>query len=194
MLIDSGRSPARDTAAARTRPVAEARLRGASAGSVSGALSVAAHGWASGGMPVSSGTVALLVAGAAVIGTLVTSVGTLRDTAIGLVVALLGGQLLGHTAMSIGMMHMPHARSLWTPAMLGAHVAAAIGAAVVILGAEAAYRIVTGVLTRVLPGLLGTPEICGPALARIGHRDRVVLRVLAADTFRTRGPPLLVRV
>ncbi|MFI5777599.1 hypothetical protein [Nocardia sp. NPDC051570] len=194
MIIVSGLPSGRATAAARARRTAAARLRGAAAGSVSGALSVAAHGWASGGMPVSSSAVALLVAGATVVGTLVTGVGPLRGTALGLAAALFGGQLLGHASMSIGMMSMPHTQSLWSPAMVGAHVAAALGAAVVILGAEAAYRIGTAVLIGVLPGLLRTPGIAGPRPPRAAHRDRVILRILAADTFRTRGPPVLVRV
>ncbi|MCM6776280.1 hypothetical protein NDR87_20260 [Nocardia sp. CDC159] len=194
MNIRSGRAPARGPVAAQARRTAVARLRGAAAGSVSGALSVAAHGWASGGMPLQTSTLTLLIAGATVVGTLVSSLGALRGTAAGLVAALFGGQLLGHSAMSIGMMHMPHVESLWTPAMLGAHLLAAVGAAIVILGAEGAYRIGTAVLTRVLPGLLRAPAIAGPTLPRSAHRDRVILRILAADTRRTRAPPLLVRV
>ncbi|MFF0493444.1 hypothetical protein ACFYTQ_30870 [Nocardia sp. NPDC004068] len=168
-------------------------VRGASAGAVSGALAVAAHGWASEGMGVSSTTVALLVAVAAVVGTSVAGVGRLRDSAFGLVGALVAGQVLGHAALSAGMMSMPHERSLWSPAMLAAHVVAAVCAAVVILGAEGAYRIGTAVLRRVLPGLPRIPAE-GPSRPRPVHRDRVVLRILAADTFRTRGPPRSVRV
>ncbi|MBF6326983.1 hypothetical protein IU452_00460 [Nocardia transvalensis] len=190
--MDSGRSPARETAAAHSRRAAVARLRGGSAGSVSGALSVAAHGWASDGMSLQSSTVALLAAGSMIVGALVVGLGPLRSTAIGLVAALVGGQLLGHTSMSVGMMH--HAKSVWTPTMVTAHILATVCAAIVILGAEAAYRIGTGVLSRVLPVLLHTPPIPGPPCYRITHRDRVILRIFAADTFRTRGPPLPVRV
>ncbi|QIS24568.1 hypothetical protein [Nocardia terpenica] len=192
-MIDSGRSPGRTAAQARSRRAAVARFRGGSAGSVSGALSIAAHGWASGGMPLESGTLALLVAACTVVGALVSGVGPLRSTVFGLITALVGGQLLGHTTMSVGMVHMHHGTSMWTPTMLAAHLVAAVCAAVVILGAEAAYRIGTAVLARALPVLRGTPAIAGPLL-RITHRDRVILRVLAADTLRTRGPPALVRV
>jgi hypothetical protein len=193
VIIESGRSTARNAAAAHSRRAAVARLRGGSAGSISGALSIAAHGWASGGVPVQSSTVALLVASSTVVGALVAGVGPLRSTATGLVAALIGGQLLGHTTMSIGMMHTHHAKSMWSPAMLAAHIVAAVVAAFVIHGAEAAYRVATAALSQVLPALLRTPVIPGPPLLRIGHRDHVIQRILAADTFRTRGPPVLVR-
>ncbi|WP_024799617.1 hypothetical protein [Nocardia sp. BMG51109] len=193
MLIDSGRSPARDAAAVRTRRTAVARLRGGSAGSVSGALSVAAHGWASGGMPVGTSTLALLVASCTVVGALVTSVGSLRHTLGGLIAALIGGQLLGHAVLSFGMAAMPHTVSTWSPAMVGAHITAAAGAALVIRAAEAAYRTGSTVLSRMLPGLFRSPAIAGPSLLRTAYRDRVVPRILPADTLRTRGPPLLVR-
>ncbi|BCK53784.1 hypothetical protein [Nocardia wallacei] len=190
MILESGRSPARDAAAVRMRRAAAARLRGGSAGSVSGALSVAAHGWASGGMPVGTTTVALLVAACTVVGALVAGLGPLRHTRSGLGVALVGGQLLGHAVLSFG--GMSHGESMWTPVMLCAHLAAALCAAFVIHAAEAAYRIGTA-LSRVLPKLLRSPVIAGPAALRITHRDRVVLRVFAAEVFRTRGPPVPVR-
>ncbi|WP_280269366.1 hypothetical protein [Nocardia wallacei] len=193
MILDPGRSPARDAAAAQTRRTAIARLRGGSAGSVSGALSIAAHGWASGGMPLETSTLVLLVAACTVVGALVAGVGPLRERLAGLAVALVGGQLLGHAVMSLGMIGMQHAESMWSPAMLCAHIVAAVCAALVIHAAEAAYRIGTAVLARVLPGLFRSPAIAGPPLLRTTHRDRVILRLFQADTFRTRGPPLPVR-
>lgn len=77
--------------------------------------------------------------------------------------------------------------------MLAAHLVAACAAAVVILGAEAAYRIGTTVLAWALPRPIALPVLTGPPLLPIPHRDLVVLRIFAADVFRTRGPPLLVR-
>ncbi len=172
-------------------------LRGAAAGSVSGALAVAAHGWISGAAPLESGPLTLLVAASAAVGAVVASVHTLRTTALGLVVALIGGQLLGHFAMMWGspgsMHHQHHTASMWSPAMLAAHLVAACAAAVVILGAEAAYRIGTTVLAWALPRPIALPVLTGPPLLPIPHRDLVVLRIFAADVFRTRGPPLLVR-
>ncbi|WP_227983671.1 hypothetical protein [Nocardia spumae] len=188
MILHSGRVPARDQVAAHSRRAAVARLRGASAGSVSGALSIAAHGWAAGGMPVQSSTLMLLVAASTVVGALVAGVAPLRTTAVGLVTALWGGQLIGHLVMSAEMAHM-HDMPLWTPAMLCAHLIGAICAAVVILGAEAAYRIGTAV-ARVLPIPVSGPASAEPPLPRSVHRDRVILRIFPVETSRTRGPPL----
>ncbi|WP_280362560.1 hypothetical protein [Nocardia wallacei] len=137
-------------------------------------------------------TVALLVAACTVVGALVAGLRPLRHTRSGLAAALVGGQLLGHAVLSFGMAGMSHGESMWTPVMLCAHIAAALCAAVVIHAAEAAYRIGTA-LSRVLPKLVRSPVIAGPRPLRTAHRDRVILRVFAADAFRTRGPPLLVR-
>ncbi|MFE3059053.1 hypothetical protein [Nocardia sp. NPDC059239] len=190
MNIESGRSTAHSRSDA-------AVLRGGAAGSVSGALAVAAHGWISGAAPLESGPLTLLVAASAAVGAVVASVHTLRTTALGLVVALIGGQFLGHFSMMWGspgsMHHHHHNASMWSPAMLAAHIVAACAAAVVILGAEAAYRIGTTVLSWALPLPISLPVLTGPPLLPIAHRDLVVLRIFAADVFRTRGPPALVR-
>ncbi|QIS15075.1 hypothetical protein [Nocardia arthritidis] len=173
---------------------ATARLRGAAAGTTSGAISVAAHGWASGGMAPDGTTFALLTAAAAVIGALVAGLAPLRDTSVGLVAALVGGQLLGHLTMGFSSGHMHHGDAQLTPAMLTAHLVAAVVAAVLIRGAEAAYRIGCAVLSRVLPLRYHPPAVIGPASLRSAHRDRVILRIFAAETLRTRGPPISVRL
>jgi hypothetical protein len=73
--------------------------------------------------------------------------------------------------------------------MLAAHTIAALAAAVVIRGAEAAYRILAAALARMLPLLLRGPAIPGPSSPRITHRDSVIQRIFAADSCHTRGPP-----
>ncbi|MFE3192437.1 hypothetical protein ACFXHA_25735 [Nocardia sp. NPDC059240] len=172
-------------------------LRGGAAGSLSGALAVAAHGWISGAAPLESGPLMLLIAASAAVGAAVAGVNSLRTTTLGLVTALLAGQLLGHFSMMWGSpghsMDMHHHASMWSPAMLAAHLTAACGAAVVILGAEAAYRIGTTVLAWALPVPISLPAQVGPPRLPIEHRDRVVLRVFAADACHTRGPPAFVR-
>ncbi|MFQ6396480.1 hypothetical protein ACLMAJ_23785 [Nocardia sp. KC 131] len=173
---------------------AVARLRGAAAGSISGAVSVAAHGCASGGMTPSGTTLALLAAASAVIGALVAGLAPLRDTSSGLVTALIAGQLLGHLTMGWSSGHMHHGDAQLTPAMFTAHTIAAVLAAVVIRGAETAYLIGCAVLSRVLPMRYHPPAVAGPAPLRDTHRDRVILRVFAAEALRTRGPPLAVRL
>ncbi|MEV6255548.1 hypothetical protein ACIHAX_09830 [Nocardia sp. NPDC051929] len=171
---------------------AVARVRGGSAGAISGAISVAAHGWASGGMLPDTTALALLAAASAVIGALVAGLAPLRETSTGLVAALVAGQLLGHFTMGISSGHLHHGDAQLTPAMLAAHVCAAFAAAIVIRGAEAAYRIGTAVLRRVLPVRHTPPVVADRAPLRTAHRDRVVLRVFATEALRTRAPPLAV--
>ncbi|MEV0245498.1 hypothetical protein AB0H76_02790 [Nocardia sp. NPDC050712] len=173
---------------------AVAQVRGAAAGSISGAISLAAHGWASGGMTPGGTTLVLLAAASAIVGALVAGIAPLRDTSGGLIAALVAGQLLGHTTMGISSGHLHHGDAQLTPAMLTAHIVAAFLAALVIRGAEAAYRIGTAVLARMLPALYRALAIPGPAPLRTIYRDCAILRVLAAGTLRTRGPPLVARV
>ncbi|MFC4125259.1 hypothetical protein [Nocardia rhizosphaerae] len=168
-----------------------ARLRGACAGSMSGALSLAAHGLASGGALPGSTTVALLGVVSAAVGALVAGIGPLRSGAVGLVAVLLGGQLLGHTTMSWSG-HAHHAADSLGLGMLCAHLVAAVVAAVLIVGVEAAYRIGAAALGRMLPLRYRAPRIPDPAPLRLAHRDRVILRILAAWSPRTRGPPLAI--
>ncbi|MEV0297760.1 hypothetical protein [Nocardia sp. NPDC050710] len=187
MSIEFGRSAAGSRGAV-------ARLRGGSAGAISGAISIAAHSWASGGVAPGSTTLALLAAASVVIGALVAGLAPLRDTSSGLVAALVGGQLLGHLTMGFSSGHMHHGDAQLTPQMITAHIVAACVAALVIRGAEAAYRIGTAVLARVLPVRHRAPAIPDPAPLRTTHRDRVILRIFAAESLRTRGPPLTVRL
>ncbi len=159
---------------------------------MSGALAIASHGWAAQGMPVRSNTLILLVGVCAVVGALVTSLRPLRTSWLGLAVALVDGQVLGHCALAIDMAGMMHERSMWSSEMLGAHIAAALVAAIVIQGAEAAYRGLCSVLSRILPILARTPAVPNPPALRITHRDTIIQRILATNSLRTRGPPLLI--
>ncbi|MGN2636337.1 hypothetical protein ACWEKT_11565 [Nocardia takedensis] len=186
MSIEFGRSAAADRDAV-------ARLRGASAGAISGSLSWAGHGWAAGGSAPDSTTAALLVAAAAALGALIAGLGPLRESAVGLVAALFGGQVLGHFVMGFGSGHLHHGDAQLSPKMLFGHLVAAGFAALLVLGAEAAYRIGTAALARVVPLRLVLPVVLEPAPPRTAHRDRVVLRIFAAQALRTRGPPSLVR-
>lgn len=165
-----------------------ARLRGGSAGAVSGALSIAAHGWAAGTAAPGSSTLTVLAGASALVGALVAGIGPLRESTSGLVAALIAGQLLGHVTLGFGAPHPQHGAAALSREMLAAHIVAAVFAAVVIRGAEAAYRIATAVLARVLP--LRHPSVFfEPAPLRTRYRDRVVLRVFAARALRTRAPP-----
>ncbi|WP_051133308.1 hypothetical protein [Nocardia paucivorans] len=169
-----------------------ARARGTAAGLVSGTISLAAHGWVSAGAAPTGTSIMLLAATSAALGALVAGVGPLRTGSAGLVAALWGGQLLGHLAMSRDSGHLHHGDLQLTPTMIAAHALAALIAAIVIRGAEFAYRIGSAALSRILPIRCPTPVIPGPPSLHIAHRDRVVLWIFAADTGRTRAPPHLV--
>lgn len=168
-----------------------ARLRGGCAGAMSGALSLAAHGVASGGALPGSTTVVLLAAASAIVGALVAGLPALRTGAVGLAAVLLGGQLLGHTTMSWSG-HGHHGADTLGLGMLTAHLVAALLAAAIILAVEAAYRTGATVLARLLPRRYRAPRIPDPAPLRLFHRDRVILRILATQALRTRGPPLAI--
>ncbi|WP_280511032.1 hypothetical protein, partial [Nocardia farcinica] len=176
-----------DRSAARGGAVA--RLRGGSAGAISATVSIAAHGWASAGAAPDSTTLALLTGAAAVVGALVAGLAPLRDTAAGLVAALVAGQLLGHLTLGAASGHLHHGDPQLSWRMLLAHLVAAVAAAIVIRGAEATYRIGTAVLARVLPRRPSPPVLDDDAPLRTRYRERLVLRVFAARALRTRAPP-----
>ncbi|WP_280194847.1 hypothetical protein [Nocardia farcinica] len=122
-------------------------------------------------------------------GALVAGLAPLRDTAAGLVAALVAGQLLGHLTLGAASGHLHHGDPQLSWRMLLAHLVAAVAAAIVIRGAEAAYRIGTAVLARVLPRRPSPPVLDDDAPLRTRYRERLVLRVFAARALRTRAPP-----
>ncbi|MFC7448286.1 hypothetical protein [Rhodococcus daqingensis] len=131
------------------RPDHTARMRGAAVGALTAALTVAGHGVAGGGYPTSS-ALTLLVLCCAAVGALT---GSLRGGRIALLGALAAGQLIGHLALSAALTaHQAHGPEL-SPrglTMLGAHAAATMMCAALILSAEALY----GPLTRVVRAVL----------------------------------------
>lgn len=171
-----------------------ARVRGAAAGLISGAVSVAAHGWADRTSSLEGTAVVLLALAAAAIGALVTGLRPLRTRTTGLAVALTAGQLLGHLSLGWSSGHLHHGDLQLTPTMLAAHFVVACAAAAVVHGAEFAYRVVTTALARLVPVAPRPPALPDPPLLRLLHRDRVIAWILAADTGRTRAPPRAVLV
>lgn len=171
-----------------------ARVRGAAAGLISGAVSVAAHGWAAETSPPDGTALVLLVLTSAAVGALIAGLHLLRTGTAGLTAALLAGQLLGHISLGWGSGHLHHGDLQLTPAMLAAHFLVAGAAATVVRGAEFAYRVVATALARLVPIAPRPPVVPDPPLLRDLHRDRVVAWVLAADSGRTRAPPRAVLV
>ncbi len=171
-----------------------ARVRGAVAGLISGTVSVAGHGWAAPGAVPDSTGIMLLGAAAALLGALVAGLRPLRTGAAGLTAVLTAGQLLGHICLGWGSGHLHHGDLQLTPAMIAAHILAAGVAAVVIRGAESAYRVCAATLCRVISLLPRVPAVAGPVVLRIAYRDRVVPRILVTGSCGTRAPPAGVLV
>ncbi|MFR9751305.1 hypothetical protein ACL02S_09735 [Nocardia sp. 004] len=180
-----------DRSAAPCRGAA-ARLRGGSAGAISAAVSVAAHGWTTGGKLPDTTALSLLATASIVTGVIVAGRGAERRSSGGLIAVLLAGQLLGHLAMGFSSGHLHHGDLQLSPTMLIAHLFATIVAAIAIRGAENAYRIGTAVLARVLPARHTPPVAAHHVPLRTTYRDRAILRVLATESLRTRAPPVPV--
>ncbi|RYE41242.1 MAG: hypothetical protein EOP24_37705 [Hyphomicrobiales bacterium] len=168
-----------------------ARVRGAAVGSLSGAVSIAAHGIAGGGMPPSDSAVVLLLAACAAVGAAVAAI-RVRDRApMFLIAALTVGQLIGHTTLGLVGDHA-HSLSLSTP-MIAAHLAAIGVCAGVVRGAENACVRALAAVTRIILIVLGPIRIdTGTWSATPVYRAKLSLWLLVGAAAGTRGPPALV--
>jgi len=151
---------------------------------------VAAHGWASGGAVPDGSAIMLLAAAAAITGALVADLAPLRSGRVGLVAALVAGQLLGHLGMSLGASHQQHENAHLTAGMLAGHLVAALFSAVIIRGAEFAYRMSTATLARIVVICTRPQPVADPAPLLSTHVDRAILRIFAANIASSRAPPL----
>lgn len=153
-------------------------------------LAIGAHGMAGGGTP--QGTTLLLLGGvAAVLAAVVIAVPALALRRRWLVPVLASGQILSHTAMSLGDAHDPaHAGSHLTMPMLVAHAAAVVVCAVLIAGAELVGPRVAAALRRVLPRILAIlPVRLEPALPHVVADLRPVHPAVSVGSIARRGPP-----
>lgn len=177
--------------AAHRRASGTAALRGGFVASVSGALSIAAHGISGGHTAMTASSLTLLVGACWVLGAIA---GSARNghRLPHLAALLLIGQGVGHASLSILSNHNPFAAL--TPSMTAAHVLAAGAAAVAIAAAERGGRRAIARLRRVRPILLVLAPIhddAPPFAPDFTYRPRVVLRLLASSGAGTRGPPSL---
>lgn len=168
------------------RPAPTAALRGGAVGATAATLAVAAHGVGGGGLP-DTAALTLLLAACAGVGAAVGGVPVLSRSRWALLAALAAGQGAGHLALTLSADDHLH-RTAPAAAMLGAHVAATVVCAALILTAERLY----GPLTRVLRAALAPPAL-GSEPARFlvpgpSGRRAPRLAVLAAGLSR-RGPP-----
>ncbi|MCP2318536.1 hypothetical protein APR12_003891 [Nocardia amikacinitolerans] len=176
--------------------------RGGAVGALVGLLSVAAHGVAGGGYP-DSPEFALLLTVSVAAGCAATGLPHLtgRDAGRGiarLLGALAAGQLAGHAVLAgLGHAHgqrdshiargdAPPAGFLPTGWMLGAHVLATLGCAVVILAAERLYAVVS----RAVRATLGAPgQVAVASAERWSDPPNTIYRFASHGPIGPRAPP-----
>ncbi|MFM1724123.1 MULTISPECIES: hypothetical protein [Rhodococcus] len=154
------------------------------------ALAIGAHGLAGGGAP--QGVTLLLLGGvAAVLAAAVIAVPSLATGRRWLVPVLATGQVLAHTALSLGDAHSSmHSGSHLTVPMLLAHSAAVAACAVLIAGAELVGPRVAAALRRVLPRIVAVvPVRLEPALPHVVADIRPVHAFVQVGSIARRGPP-----
>ena len=116
----------------------------------------------------------------------------MRRYRVPVVVAALGiGQVVGHTAMTVGAEH--HHGMNVGPAMIAGHIVAVAISAVLILSTERTYALAVSTLRRVLP-VLFTQECADtyPSSTPPAYRAKVARWLLVSAGTGTRGPPAFV--
>ncbi|MBC2637767.1 MULTISPECIES: hypothetical protein [unclassified Rhodococcus (in: high G+C Gram-positive bacteria)] len=167
-----------------------ARVRGAVVGSLSGAVSVAAHGIGGGAMPPSEGALVLLLAACATVGVAVATLHATRRDRLVLIGAITSGQLIGHTTLAVASEHT-HSLGLSAP-MIAAHVGAIAASAVAVRAAERACLRALAAVTRILLTVLAPLRVdTGTWSATPLYRAKLSLWLLVSAAAGTRGPPVL---
>ncbi|WP_430333454.1 hypothetical protein [Rhodococcus sp. ACT016] len=175
------------------RADAVARLRGMFVGSLSGAISIAAHGLGGGTAVPSEEAIVLLLAASAVVGAVVSSLRGGRNPLLSLAAVLAAGQGIGHLTLTLASEH-GHGLHL-TPQMLAAHAAATVVGAVLVRAAERSVLTVIGSVIRIVVAVLTAPPVpdvrrwTPTAVPRLDPTTSRVARVAGG----TRGPPALSR-
>lgn len=162
-------------------------MRGAFAGSISAAVSVAAHA-AGGGMAPTESSVVLLVLGCAAVGAVSATTPADRHATWFLAASLALGQVIGHTALAVGAVN--HHGSQLSPAMVAAHAVAVGVATVLILAGERGCTLAVSALSRVLPLLRPPLPVVTCAAVCVPTSPPTLARwLLVGSSIGTRGPP-----
>ncbi|MFC4124548.1 hypothetical protein [Nocardia rhizosphaerae] len=164
-----------------------ARLRGAAVGAASGAVAVLAHGLGGATGAPSGSSLTLLLAACALIGVVAAALPR-GITPLSTMVVLAVGQLVGHSALSLGHAQHHHVASV---AMLLAHLVAIPVGALAIRAAEVGVR-------RAITSVRGLVWVLGAAPApevRLGSAPRTDERAILRGLYRrsgivVRGPPI----
>ncbi|BCN67582.1 hypothetical protein GS894_03825 [Rhodococcus hoagii] len=154
-------------------------------------LAIGAHGLAGGGAP--RGSTFLLLGGvAAVLAAAVIAVPALATRRRWLVPVLATGQVLSHSALSLGDAHgAMHSGSHSTTPMLLAHSVAVVACAVLIAGAELVGPRAAAALRRILPSIVAVlPVRLEPALPHVVDDIRPARSLVAVGPIARRGPPV----
>ncbi len=107
-----------------------------------------------------------------------------------LIVVVAAGQLVGHATLALTSVHS-HGLQL-SPAMLGAHAAATVVAAILIRGGERACAAAFAAIARIAVAILTPLRVHTPLWVRTpGTRRARALELLVGAADGTRGPPVL---
>jgi drug/metabolite transporter (DMT)-like permease len=159
-------------------------LRGLTAGLITGALALAAHGFAD-QMAPSGGTVALLAVVSAAFGALVSR--WPRTSHASALIGVLGlGQVVGHLTLSAGgSMHIAQP----SPPMLAAHAAAVVVGALLVAACERLYTALSSAIRRYRSACAAVNSVGAQRLTVHVAPPQQRIRLLAASISH-RGPPL----
>jgi hypothetical protein len=164
------------------QPCPVARLRGTAAGLLTAALTVAAHGVAS-GAPPSGAAAAQLAVLATAIGALAATVARAADARV-LLGLLAAGQLVGHTMLTaVGHTHTP------AMAMVIAHVVAVVAGAALIAAGDRLCGVLSRAVRVAVRAVAPPPE--DSAVVAVRHADQPLrFTLLLAASVSHRGPPV----
>jgi len=161
-------------------------MRGAFVGSISAAVSVAAH--AVGGGTSADGSMALLLSGCAAFGAVIASTRIVRYELSFLLLSLTAGQAIGHITLTLGDTH--HHGLKVGPTMLAAHAVAAAVSAVLIRASGRGCAIALSALRRIIPAPFRAVPVAVPVASITRHYSPSVARcLLVGSRLGTRGPP-----
>lgn len=166
-------------------------------GSLSGAVSIGAHGAGGGGTPPTTTAILLLVAVSAAVGAVVGALRVTQCQRSCLVAAIAAGQAIGHvtlaTADHAAVAHQ-HAHTL-VPSMpmIAAHAAAIALTALLVRLAERAYLTACALFLRIVLIIAAPPSPDAQAwTAKPTHRATLRPWLLTCSAGGTRAPPSLV--